>query len=308
MATDTKPTVKPTVKPATRTRTRKSALPAVAAAAAVAAPPAPIATTGMDLLRLAMERNATPEQLGQFMDLVERQRKAEAEQGYVRAMVAFKKVAPSIVKDAGASFDAKNRQTGEKTNVNYDYATLGHICEQIIVCLAEAGISHDWSVAQPGQGQDANMICTTCTLTHELGHSKSATVKFPADPTGSKNPLQAIGSAITYGERYSLLAVCGIAVKEQGDDDGRAAGEPLKDQEPNRNPPQERRQQPRNTTYVTRGQHPLQGQDLANALRQIKAGKYDYQSLVGYYALTRPQLVQVHAELGMPAPADEVPA
>lgn len=172
----------------------------------------------MDLIAAASARGASAEEIGKLMDLLERQQRLEAEQAFARAMVAFKKVVPSIIKDAGANFIAKGAE------VSYDFATLGHICESIIVVLADCGISHHWTPDQPSTGPDANMICMTCTLTHEQGHSKSSTMKFPADPSGTKNPLQAIGSGASYGERYSLLAVCGIAVKQQIDDDGASAG------------------------------------------------------------------------------------
>lgn len=181
---------------------------------AVAAPVQSQPTTPMDLLRIVTERGASVAEISAFMDLMERQQANEARQAFVLAMAAFKKTAPSIYKNEGASFTAKGQQ------VEYDYATLGNVCEQIIAGLAEHGISHDWTLDQP----NAAGVNITCTLTHEKGHSKSTTVKLPLDTTGSKNAIQSIGSTITYGERYSLLAVCGIAVKSQGDDDGRAAG------------------------------------------------------------------------------------
>lgn len=207
--------------PAVRSRRQPAA---VSQPQTVAAQP----TTPMDLLRLAMERNMAPEQLGQFMDLIERQKKAEAQQAFVAAMAALKKNPPTIEKTNVADF------TTQKGRTTYTYADLATVCTAVIAALAEHGISHDWSVEQPGNGQpDAGMICVTCTLTHEQGHSKSTTLKAPADPSGSKNAIQAIGSTVSYLERYSLLAACGIAVKEMGDDDGASsqpqAGENLAD-------------------------------------------------------------------------------
>lgn len=189
------------------------------AARRAAAKPAPGPTTFMDLLRIVTERGGSADEIGKFMDLLERQQDREAKQAYVRAFTAFKRDAQTIYKDAGAAFDAKNKDTGNKVAVAYDYATLGHICEQIIVQMAAHGLSHRWDPDQsPGN------VKMTCILTHEQGHSETASVSYPHDPSGAKNPLQAVNSAITYGERTSLLAVCGIAVKSQGDDDGAAGG------------------------------------------------------------------------------------
>jgi hypothetical protein len=47
-----------------------------------------------------------------------------------------------------------------------------------------------------------------------------------ADISGSKNQIQAIGSAVTYLERYTLFASYGLASKDQ-DDDGKASGRPV---------------------------------------------------------------------------------
>lgn len=202
--------------PAVHGRTRAPAAPKTAATA--------VPTTPMDLLRIVTERGATAEEVGKFMDLMERQQAREAQQAFVGAMVDFKKSIQTVIKNARAAFKAKDKGTGERGDVDYGFATLGHICEAIVADLAERGITHDWEPAQPSEGPDKNMIVVTCVLTHVQGHSKRATVKFPPDPTGTKNALQAVGSALSYAERYSLLAVCGIATKEQTDDDAHAAG------------------------------------------------------------------------------------
>lgn len=188
--------------PAVRGRNR---MPAQVQAQPVAQP-----TTPMDLLRIVTERGASVEEISKFMDLMDRQDAKQSQQAFVRAMAAFKKNPPDIYKDKDVSF----------TGTQYSHATLGNVCEQIIAALAEHGISHDWAMEQPGNG----MIRVTCTLTHEQGHSKSTVMEAPADNSGKKNAIQSIASTVTYLERYTLLAACGIAVKDGSDDDGRGAG------------------------------------------------------------------------------------
>lgn len=178
-----------------------------------------VPSTAMDLLAAAAARGASVEELAKFMELLERQQANEARQAYMRAVTAFKRNAQTIYRDERAAFKAKNKDTGEYSNVAYDFATLGHICEQIIAQMAEHSLSHRWVIEQP-----ANQIRITCVLSHEQGHSETASIQYSADNSGSKNPLQAVNSSVTYGERTSLLAVCGIAVKSQGDDDAGAAG------------------------------------------------------------------------------------
>jgi hypothetical protein len=42
------------------------------------------------------------------------------------------------------------------------------------------------------------------------------------DTSGSKNPIQALGSAVSYLQRYTLLSLAGLATEDQ-DDDGATA-------------------------------------------------------------------------------------
>ena len=58
----------------------------------------------------------------------------------------------------------------------------------------------------------------TCKITHEQGYSEETTITAPADLTGSKNVIQAIGSTISYLERYSILALTGLTTYEMDND------------------------------------------------------------------------------------------
>ena len=64
------------------------------------------------------------------------------------------------------------------------------------------------------------MIRVTCVLSHILGHSERVTLQASPDQSGGKNNIQAVGSTVTYLERYTLLAVTGLATAEQDDDGG----------------------------------------------------------------------------------------
>jgi hypothetical protein len=253
----------------------------------VAAPMQAQPTTPMDLLRIVTERGASVDELTKFMDLLERQQANEASQAYMRAITAFKRTVQTIYRDEHAAFKAKNKDTGAVSEVSYDFATLGHICEKIIVQMADHSLSHRWVIEQP-----ENHIRVTCVLSHEKGHSETASIQYAADSSGSKNPLQAINSSVTYGERTSLLAVCGIAVKSQGDDDGRGAGEAtaeLRELAANMKKP--------GTTAPAK--HVIDAPTLKRALAAIKSDNYTYADLIDYYALTPEQLAMARKELGI---------
>jgi hypothetical protein len=59
-------------------------------------------------------------------------------------------------------------------------------------------------------------------VTHELGHSAQTSLTAPPDASGSKNSIQAIGSTVSYLQRYTFMAITGLAAKDQ-DDDGQKA-------------------------------------------------------------------------------------
>ena len=63
----------------------------------------------------------------------------------------------------------------------------------------------------------------TCILTHVKGHRERTSLQAGLDQSGAKNNIQALGSTVTYLQRYSLLAAVGLATREQ-DNDGGGAG------------------------------------------------------------------------------------
>jgi hypothetical protein len=68
-------------------------------------------------------------------------------------------------------------------------------------------------------------IRVTAILAHREGHTEENELLLPADNSGSKNAVQAVGSSITYGFRYTACALLNIQTGIT-DDDGRAAHGP----------------------------------------------------------------------------------
>jgi hypothetical protein len=171
------------------------------------------AITPMEMLNIAVQQGADIDKMKQLMELSERWEANQARKAFVAAMAEFKKNPPEVLKNKHVEF------TNSKGGVTkYDHATLADVCVAAIKGLADHGISHRWDVAQ-SEGR----IKVTCILTHEAGHSESVSLHSEADTSGSKNTIQAMGSAITYLQRYTLLSATGLAAKDL-DDDGRATG------------------------------------------------------------------------------------
>jgi hypothetical protein len=178
--------------------------------AADAGPPAH-SITPMEMLQIAVEKGADIEKLQQLMSLHERWEANQARKAFVQALTAFKAHPLTVVKNKKAGFDSKSG--GARTE--YEYATLAQVITAIVPALSENGLSHRWSTSQGEAG-----ISVTCTLMHAMGHSESVTLSAPADASGAKNTIQAIGSTVSYLERYSLLAITGLAAVDQDDDAG----------------------------------------------------------------------------------------
>ncbi len=53
----------------------------------------------------------------------------------------------------------------------------------------------------------------TCILTHELTHSERTSLTAKPDQSGKKNPIQAIASTVSYLQKYTLLAITGLAAQ-----------------------------------------------------------------------------------------------
>lgn len=153
------------------------------------------------MVQLAIEKGASLDQLEKLMDMQERWEANEARKAYVSALNAFKVNPPTVKKNKAASFGSGNKTA-------YEYADLAQVTNLIAPALSAHGLSHSWQADQ----QDNN-IKVTCTLTHVLGHRESVTLSAPADTSGSKNAIQAIASTVTYLERYTLLAITGLAVE-----------------------------------------------------------------------------------------------
>jgi hypothetical protein len=92
------------------------------------------------------------------------------------------------------------------------YADLGNVMDACLPALNGAGIA----VIQPTGEDEHGRYVETILIHGESGESLACRVPLIV----SKNDMQGYGSAVTYGRRYGLMAMAGIAPE---DDDGNAA-------------------------------------------------------------------------------------
>jgi hypothetical protein len=167
--------------------------------------------------RMATDPQVNPEKLMQLIDVKERWEANEARKAFVEALAAFKSDPPKLLKDRQVSFDTGRGKT------EYAHADLGKACQVIGASLGAYGLSHRWETEQ----LEGGVIRVTCVLTHKFGHSERVSLQAGADQSGGKNNIQAIGSTVTYLERYTLLAATGIAAEGQDDDGARGGAAPM---------------------------------------------------------------------------------
>ena len=176
-----------------------------------------IQTTPSGVLMHIMQNGGSLEQIEKMLDVQLKWEANEARKAYVADMAAFKRNPPTIKKDKEVGY-----RTKEGDFVGYKHATLGNVTDAIVEGLAAHGFSHKWDVDQQG-----DMVRVTCRITHRMGHSEDVSMSAPKDNSGKKNAIQQVASAITYLQRYTLLAATGLATHDQHDDDGAAAGNEL---------------------------------------------------------------------------------
>lgn len=166
------------------------------------------AITPMQMLSMAVAQGADVDKMKQLWELSQLWEANEARKAFVVALNTFKADAPKIIKTKEVTFGAGKTA--------YKHALAGVASEQIGAALAGHGISHRWDVEQA----DGGIIKVTCILTHAQGHSERVSLQASPDTGGSKNSIQAIGSTISYLQRYSLFAATGLVPKD-ADDDGK---------------------------------------------------------------------------------------
>lgn len=162
------------------------------------------------IARAASDPQVDIDKMRGLFDMHRQMVKDDAERQFVMALTEFKLNPPDIVKGKQVRFG----------QTSYSHATLANVCAAVIDGLSRHGIAHRWKVEQPD-----GKVKVTCILTHRAGHSEATEMIAPPDSSGQKNAVQQIASAVTYLQRYTLLAATGLSTRDQTDDDGRMSGD-----------------------------------------------------------------------------------
>lgn len=174
------------------------------------------AATPMDMISRALASGASVEMVREIMALQRELAADQARRAFDEAISAAKAELPTITKNKHVGFDS--RKAGA-ARTDYKHETLDEIARAVTPVLARHGLSYRYRVTS-----DTNQpISVTCIVSHRGGHSEETTLVAGRDDSGNKNSIQAIGSTLTYLQRYTLKAALGLAAAD--DDDGRKADE-----------------------------------------------------------------------------------
>lgn len=163
--------------------------------------------TPMDMIDRALTSGAGPDTIERLLALQERWEANQARKAFDAAMANLRRDMPEIVKRREVDF------TTQKGRTNYKYEDLTSVTEALSPVMADHGLSFRWRTDTAQQG----VVSVTCIISHRDGHSEETTLSAGHDQSGNKNFVQAIGSTVTYLQRYTLKAAVGVSASADTD-------------------------------------------------------------------------------------------
>lgn len=198
---------KPKARPTTRAARKLAPTPAVDATATAIATVTPNNVVSM-FERAARDKSIDADKLEKLIGLQERIMRLNAEAAFNRAFQAMSAELPVIRRDGAVL----NKQ-GQVQSRYSKYETLNEILKPI---ERKYGFSRSFRTSYPAPG----LVNVKGVLRHEEGHSEVSEFQGPAEDSGNKNKIQALGSTNSYGRRYTTIDLLNITC-EGVDDDGR---------------------------------------------------------------------------------------
>lgn len=158
--------------------------------------------------RCALNPEVDIDKMQKLLDMQERILDRNAKQAFTSALARMQAELPTVIEKGQISINGKVQST---------YGLLEDINDQVRPILQKHGFAITFRVLQ-----NEKSIKVTAVLSHQEGHAQETEMVLPSDTTGNKNAVQAVGSSISYGKRYTMCALLNITTRGE-DDDGRSA-------------------------------------------------------------------------------------
>ena len=162
--------------------------------------------------RAASDPNTDVDKLERLLGMYERITAQQAKAAFTSALAEMQPALPVITENGGIKNNAGAVQS--------TYARWEDISDAIRPILHDHGFALSFRISRTEA-----LVSITGVLSHQDGHSEETTLDLPVDTSGSKNAVQAVGSSVSYGKRYTAIALLNITsrAKQDRDDDGAAA-------------------------------------------------------------------------------------
>lgn len=157
--------------------------------------------------RIAMDPQADLEKLERMLQMKERLEDKAAQRSFAAAISDAKSKIGPIIKTGTVDYtNSKDERT------YFKHETLDGIAMLVDPILAEHGLSYRYKSRQ----ENGNLF-VTCVVSHRDGYSEETTLQGGPDSGAGKNNYQAIGSAATYLQRYTLKLALGLSAAKDTD-------------------------------------------------------------------------------------------
>lgn len=161
---------------------------------------------------LALRPEIDVGKLQALLDVQERVLGQRKEIAFTEAFSALAAELPRVRKSGHANVVTKS---GAK--MAYSYAKWDDMDAALRPLLIKHGFSLAFATAC---GPRPGTVVVRGVLTHREGASRTGEMELPFDASGGKNPVQGVGSALSYGRRYVAVMLLNIVVEEDDDDAG----------------------------------------------------------------------------------------
>jgi hypothetical protein len=164
---------------------------------------APVGAVSM-FERLALDPNVPVDKLERLIAMQERIMEVNAKAAFNRAFADLQADLPTVI---------EHGKTDKGT-----YAQLEDIIEAVRPILRK----HGFSLSHTTEWPDKATVKVIGLLTHTDGYERRSEFMASADTSGSKNAIQALGSSVAYGRRYTTKDLLNIVTRGEDDDGARS--------------------------------------------------------------------------------------
>lgn len=173
------------------------------------------------ITRAASDPNTDVDKLERLMAMYERVTAARAKSAFDAALAQMQPKLPVV--DRRGAITIRDKADKQTIIQSTPYALFEDINKAVGPILAEHGFAISFRTSAEAK------VKVTAILSHRDGHREETSLELMHDSTGSKNSVQAIGSSVSYGKRYTMCALLNITTQGE-DDDGETAGAITEDQ------------------------------------------------------------------------------